>query len=103
MGDVAAVVGMRASAVYVYYPTKAELLMTALQRGKGHLQPLVTGVRNLPEEHAPSLLQAQREHIDEWVTLLQGVRAGDAKTLPRFEIQSALMLIKRPREARGGQ
>ena len=38
MEDVAAVVGMRASAVYVYYPTKAELLMTALQRRNGYLQ-----------------------------------------------------------------
>jgi hypothetical protein len=32
MEDAAAVVGMRASAVYVYYATEAELLMTALQR-----------------------------------------------------------------------
>ncbi|MFD7074785.1 TetR/AcrR family transcriptional regulator [Nocardioides sp. NPDC059952] len=129
MEQIANALGMRASSLYEYFPTKSDLLVTALTRGNAYLQMtieealvesatprealteiigsytrfafrhphvvdvLLTETRNLPEEHAAPLIQAQRDYVDEWVHLARDLDGDRSVAELRIEVHAVLKII----------
>lgn len=129
MEQIANALGMRASSLYEYFPTKSDLLVTALTRGNAYLQMtieealvesatprealteiigsyarfafrhphvvdvLLTETRNLPEEHAAPLIQAQRDYVDEWVHLTRDLDGDRSVAEVRIEVHAVLKII----------
>lgn len=54
---------------------------------------LVTEVRNLPEPHRDTALNAQRDYIEEWVHLLRQCDPGRARSAARLQVQAVLGLV----------
>ncbi|MFJ9391219.1 TetR/AcrR family transcriptional regulator [Nocardioides sp. NPDC101246] len=142
MEQIASSLGMRASSLYEYFPTKSDLLVTALTRGNAYLQMtidealvesrtprealteiigsyarfafrhphvvdvLLTETRNLPEEHAAPLIQAQRDYVDEWVHLARDLAPDRSVAALRVEVHAVLKIIndlaRAPQLLRGG-